>query len=79
MDPEFSAICGITKEELTTTPRQDIEELAKKNHLTREQTEQELKDNYDGYHFSMESPDIFNPFSLMRCFAAGYIDSYSGI
>ncbi len=76
MDPEFAAICGITKEELTTTLKQDIEELAKKNHLTTEQMEQELKDNYDGYHFSMDSPDMFNPFSLMRCFAAGYIDNY---
>lgn len=76
MDPEFSAICGITKEELTVVLRQDIEQLAKKNHLTYEQMQRELTENYDGYHFSMDSPDIFNPFSLMRCFAAGYIDSY---
>lgn len=76
MDPEFAAICGITKEELTTTLKQDIEQLAEKNHLTFEQMKQELKDNYDGYHFSMNSPDMFNPFSLMRCFAAGYIDNY---
>ncbi len=76
MDPEFAPICGITKEELITALRQDIEELAKKNHLTTEQMEQELKDNYDGYHFSKNSPDMFNPFSLMRCFAAGYIDNY---
>lgn len=27
MDPEFAAICGITKEELTTTLKQDIEQL----------------------------------------------------
>ena len=76
LDPEFAAICGITKEELTTVLKQDIEELAKKNKLTYEEMEKELKENYDGYHFSMDSPDIFNPFSLMRCFAAGYIDNY---
>lgn len=24
-----------------------------------------LKANYDGYHFTKESPDIYNPFSLL--------------
>lgn len=76
MDPEFAAICGITKEELTTTLKQDIEQLAATNGLTFERMEQELTENYDGYHFSRNCPDIFNPFSLMRCFAAGYISSY---
>lgn len=74
--PEFAAICGITKEELTTTLKQDIEQLAATNGLTFERMEQELTENYDGYHFSRNCPDIFNPFSLMRCFAAGYISSY---
>lgn len=35
-----------------------------------------LRENYDGYHFSRESEDVFNPYSLMRCFAAGYMDNY---
>ena len=61
MDPEFAAICGITKEELTTTLKQDIEQLAATNGLTFERMEQELTENYDGYHFSRNCPDIFNP------------------
>ena len=24
-----------------------------------------LKENYDGYHFTYPSPDIYNPFSLL--------------
>lgn len=35
-----------------------------------------LRENYDGYHFSREGEDIFNPYSLMRSFAAGFIDNY---
>ncbi len=35
-----------------------------------------LRENYDGYHFSKNSPDIFNPFSLMQAFASGEIDNY---
>ena len=35
-----------------------------------------LRENYDGYYFSREGEDIFNPYSLMRSFAAGFIDNY---
>jgi OmpA-OmpF porin, OOP family len=33
-------------------------------HLTKEQTLDKLTENYDGYHFSAYSPDVFNPYSL---------------
>lgn len=32
--------------------------------------------NYDGYHFSAQSSDIFNPFSLLNCFANQDFGSY---
>ena len=35
-----------------------------------------LPDNYDGYHFTWPSPDIYNPFSLLNAFADGRLDSY---
>lgn len=76
MEPEFSAICGITKEELTSTLREDVEILAKKNQVSFDKMSEMLRENYDGYHFSRESEDVFNPYSLMRCFAAGYMDNY---
>ena len=28
-----------------------------------------LKQQYDGYHFSYKSEDIYNPFSLLNAFA----------
>ena len=35
-----------------------------------------LTENYDGYHFSAASPDIFNPFSLLSCFSNKDFESY---
>ena len=68
MDDEYAGICGITKEELLTQMSEDINVLAKAQGLTRDETIEKLKENYDGYHFSPSSPDVFNPFSLLNCF-----------
>ena len=76
MEPAYAAICGITEEELTTQMAGDIEKLAEKLNLTAEETFAELKELYDGYHFCGESPDIYNPFSLLSAFAAGSLGSY---
>ena len=70
MEPAFAAICGITKEELETTLQPEIKELAEANKCTFEEMVQRLRLQYDGYHFCEESPDIFNPFSLMNAFAS---------
>ncbi|MDE8698380.1 AAA family ATPase, partial [Bacteroides cellulosilyticus] len=37
---------------------------------------EKLKDNYDGYHFTWPSPDIYNPYSLLNAFADGKMDTY---
>lgn len=76
MNREYSGICGITKEELLTQMSDDIDELAKSLGSTRETAIEELKTNYDGYHFSAQSSDIFNPFSLLNCFANQDFGSY---
>ena len=76
MDNEYAGICGITKEELLSQMSADIEELAKSQELTTKETIEELKDNYDGYHFSAKSPDVFNPFSLLNCFAKKDFGAY---
>lgn len=76
MDEPYAGVCGITKEELLTQMSNDIDELAERLELTREETIQELKKHYDGYHFTWPSPDVFNPFSLLNCFADGEFDDY---
>ncbi len=76
MDNEYAGICGITEQELLSQMSEDIAELAKAQELTAEETVRELKDNYDGYHFSAVSPDVFNPYSLLNCFAKKDFGAY---
>ncbi len=76
MDEPYAGICGITKEELLAQMSDDIDELAGKLKLTREQAVQQLTDHYDGYHFCWPSPDVFNPYSLLNCFADGKLNAY---
>ena len=76
MDEEYAGICGITEEELLSEMSADIDMLADKLELTREKTIEMLKYNYDGYHFTWPSPDIFNPYSLLNCFSKQSIGSY---
>ena len=68
LDDEYAGVCGITKEELLTQMSEDIDVLAEALEMTREETIAKLKENYDGYHFSPASPDVFNPYSLLNCF-----------
>ena len=76
MDEGYAGICGITEEELLSEMSADIDMLADKLELTREKTIEMLKYNYDGYHFTWPSPDIFNPYSLLNCFSKQSIGSY---
>ena len=75
-DEDFAAICGITEEELLDNFNEGICELAKKYQRTEAQEIAELKQNYDGYHFSEECPDIYNPFSLLQVFAKRKYSNY---
>ena len=76
MQPEFSAICGITEEELTHDMAPDIAMLAEEYECTPEEMHEQLKQMYDGYRFSEKSPEIYNPFSLLKCFLQKKITNY---
>ena len=69
MDDEYAGICGITKEELLGNMSDDIDMLADALGYSIEMMIAKLKENYDGYHFSKKSPDVFNPYSLLNCFS----------
>ena len=73
---QYSAICGISKTELTTQMKPDIEAMGEALNMTYEECLKELTQFYDGYHFSENSEDIFNPFSLIKALNAGKIASY---
>lgn len=67
-DIDFSAICGITEEELKDNFKDGISNLAQRYKRTPEEEIIQLKRHYDGYHFSEECQDIYNPFSLLQVF-----------
>lgn len=76
MQPEFSAICGITEEELHTVFAEDIIMLAKEYECSSDEMKARLKEQYDGYHFSGKSADIYNPFSLLKAFSQKELKNY---
>ncbi len=76
LDAKYAAICGITEEELATDMAADIAMLAEKYECTPEEMHDKLKKQYDGYRFAKKSPDIYNPFSLLKCFNQQDIANY---
>ena len=76
MDPQFAGICGITKEEVLAQTQDYIKALGDANEWTYDETVERLRRQYDGYHFTWPSPDLFNPFSLLQAFNTRRIDSY---
>lgn len=75
-DNKYAGICGITKEELRKYYSEGVEELAKKEGITIEDTYDLLRFHYDGYHFSDLMLDIYNPFSINYAFANLSIEDY---
>ena len=76
MDPNFGAVCGITKEEMLTKMQDYIEQLALANEWTIDEAVAQLTQQYDGYHFTWPSSDIFNPFSLLNAMQDKRLDCY---
>ena len=76
MFDQYSAICGISRTELITQMKPDIEALGEALGMTYEDSLAELTRYYDGYHFSEKSEDVFNPFSLVKALNAQKIAPY---
>ena len=76
MDSEYTALCGITKDEMLTVFDPDIQMLADRYHCPKEEMIDMLKQQYDGYHFGKDSQDIFNPYSLVNAFKMKDLDYY---
>ncbi len=76
MMPEYSAICGISQSEMESNMREQIQTLADEQCISYAEALAGLKDNYDGYHFSYRSEDIYNPFSLIKALNEKRLGSY---
>ena len=76
-EPEYAAICGITKEEVLRDFKPEINKLAEYEHWTFNEAVAKLTAYYDGYHFSRRNMvDVFNPFSLINALADSDLKNY---
>ena len=69
-------ICGITQRELENYFSDEIKALACENAITEEECLKDLKDKYDGYHFSKELVDVYNPYSILKTFSDRFFGTY---
>ena len=75
-DRRYETLCGITQEELEHYFAEPIKALAVKYKVTEEGMLDMLKHRYDGYHFSGNLTDVYNPFSLLNAFAKKALRDY---
>jgi Predicted AAA-ATPase len=67
LDERAASLLGYTQEEVHSYFANEIENLACKSQLSLDQTNQRLKDWYDGYRFSKKPLYVYNPLSVLYC------------
>ena len=65
---DYGALCGITEEEINSYFNPEVSKMSKEQGLSEEECLAELKQMYDGYHFSPDSIGVYNPYSLLNAF-----------
>ncbi len=73
---EFADICGITENELQENFKAGIRAIAEKKQISIEEVGELLKNNYDGYRFTIYGSDIYNPWSILNAMADRSISNY---
>ena len=73
---EYIEICGISEREIHDNLEAELHEFAAARGVTYDKICAELKENYDGYHFTHNSIGIYNPFSLLNAFKRKEFNSY---
>lgn len=74
--PRFSAICGITEQEVKSDLWEDVHQMSEAFGCTADVMFQKIKARYDGYHFASLSEDIYNPYSLLNALQDGELNNY---
>ncbi|MBP5667286.1 MAG: AAA family ATPase [Salinivirgaceae bacterium] len=76
MSNTYATICGVSESELHKYFDNEVQNFANKMNATKDEMYELLKRKYDGYHFSIESTDIYNPFSLLNALSDKRMDNY---
>ena len=84
-DQRYSTICGITEAELHANFTEaelhanfdeGVQLLAEYNKMTKEECYARMERDFDGYHFCMDSPGMYNPFSVLNTLASQQFRDY---
>ncbi len=74
---EYATICGITEQEIAENFAPEIERMGELNGWSVQETHNQLKEYYDGYHFCRRNMvDIYNPYSLVNALNTGELRNY---
>jgi hypothetical protein len=76
MDDRYAGMCGISERELLRDFQPELQALAEQRKISRDQAFAEMKKRYDGYHFAIQSEDMYNPFSVLSTFSQQRFNYY---
>ena len=77
LDHRYSAVCGMTEQELHTYFDESIAALAEANNMTKEECYERLRRDFDGYHFSKYAKEgMYNPFSVLNTLSSQVFNDY---
>ena len=76
LDEQYDTLCGISEDEIDQYFQESVAVIAKKMGITSSEVKELLKKQYDGYHFSSDMSEVYNPFSLLCALKKKRIDNY---
>ena len=76
MIDQYVSICGVNESELHENLEEELHEFADARGVTYDEICAQLREYYDGYHFTPDSVGIYNPFSLLGAFKYKKFSSY---
>ena len=76
MRKDYVEICGVSDQELHDTLDAELHEFADVRGVTYDKLCAELKECYDGYHFTHHSIGMYNPFSVLNTLKYNVFGNY---
>lgn len=76
LDHRYTGICGISEKELHEYFDADVNALAEANSMTKNTCYERLRQDFDGYHFDVDAPGMYNPFSVLNTLSSQRFKDY---
>ena len=76
MRQQYIEICGISDRELHENFETELHEFADAQGLTYDEICTEMRERYDGYHFTHDSIGMYNPFSVLNTLKYNVFGNY---